>query len=1301
VQGPIKGDSPVVDNSRKYGDLPPLPGASNPRERANSFDADDEKRNFSNSTVRQPSPSAAEPSSAGGPATRFSQITGVPTVRNTSGPPLHISTQSVTQPTTGLRKASQVVSPISGSPHPDILQPGRGGIGEGSPAGPSPLISPSSDTRTPSSDYQARRDFSPSAVPPPLTTRASPTPQSATDSPSTKFPARKSSLSQTGVPDLSVITGLPQAQAAPKPWTAARSASPGAAGRSPATPTGKALPFIRPADIYRRVEEEKEKERQSLDSGRPSMDSITGAKSSERSDSPAKSHLREKSSSDSLGGRRSRTSLEGDDASESGRLRPMLEPVRERKSEYGFEGFNVNDQTLQQESESRSQKTASFEHDHLDVEETRRHSTSPKLPDLNRISGFGMDMFSQSKPEDTFLSTIRDAEATPTGPTTVHIPSSNTDDFTLRNQPSFGFRSVVKQAFDRTDDSSVPNTPASQANSGIRRTDSESTGTDGISPIMSRVPSAAVRDRNRDVSNPTILEVVNEPVSPEQGGQEGQKELHLENVQGPPSEFKPGYNREINTPSRENSPARHPDVAKTKIVPSGQQAVVSETSPDAHDEPLQPPRPIADREQSFRPALPGGWTSYTTSANSEAPTQQSVERTQTPVSEVSLVQESRDEGDYDITPTTTRHPLPESAFDAAVAGAALGGAAGPALGRRDKPSPSGTPVSGKPRVVPSSNALPTSDPSMVPSVNLYSTMNLDPRLLPKLEQAPPETQLRLDAVNRAVPAEFSVAPTPPPKDTPVREFTGSDSEYLPKPTVPLKQRTPDGVGTETLEQPWRPDILPTLSTDTGPYDEENDKLRKEIVKSLSPRPSDAGQHHESMLANEIDDGPSATQGRESTYLPTEYDNYWASTAEDEDPVPVVSDLGSKHEALPQQSEVVSPVATESPLEREIDSPLIPPLSPRRLEPASQGPERPSLSNRFSWQEGSEHVSVGEPNMSAGNTDVVSRDVVEEPRKATIEAKNMAEPVTSTAETALFQFSPLSSGRSLEGADTTPAQDISSDHVARDAALLAGGAAVVGAAVTAHGPQSPGSNQRRLSLAEEKDPRVGSYPVSPTPPEDEHPANSPTPYFSLSATQLSHAPPSTVSPVAAPVKPQLSPIAGKLLAFREIVAIQSTQQRIQTFDETRHRWADMDSGLTDWIAKLQSQYPEHANASGSWAGSRTSAPIGSSRSKFAKASGGSAPPLQEPYYRQYLNASPTTPSTPTRPGPGPGPSLQSGSQQSFSPAGNKPTSHQVQSKGKELLHSAGIFGGKAGKAGKGLLAKGKNKLRGAGGGDKVD
>ncbi|KAE9362632.1 hypothetical protein N431DRAFT_391583 [Stipitochalara longipes BDJ] len=1274
LQNPAKPDSPSFDG-KKYGDLPALPAAGSSHNRSNSFDPEDEKRNFSSNTVRQPSPPTTQ-SPSNPPATRFSQITGVPGARSTSGPPLQISTQSATKPT-GLRKSSQVVSPVSGSPHPDILSAGRVNTGEDSPAGKSSIVSPTSDTRTPSSDYQARRDYSPSAVVPPLTTR-SPAPQSATDSPTTRFPPRKSSMSQSVGPDLADITGPAQAQPAAKPWTAPRSSSPGggprsfspgAAARSPAASASKALPFIRPADIYRRMEEEREKERQSLDSGRPSMDSIMGTRANERSESPAKPNIRD-SSSDSLGQRRSRTSLDSHDGSESGRQRPMLEPVKERKSEYGFEGFNAHQ--IPQEETSKALDPTTSEQDRLDVEEARRFSTSPKLPDLNRISGFGMDLFSQSKPEDNYSSPSKDKEITPTGPSTSHPTSAQTDEFTLQHQPTFGFRSVVNQAFDRTDDSSVPNTPASQPTSGVSRSVSESTGTDGISPIMSRVPSAAVRSGNRDPSNPSILEVVNEPDSPD-GAQ-----THEE---APPTGFRPGYRREISTPSRENSPARHPDVAKTNIITSGQHVVVSETSPD--EQPLQPPRPIADREQSFRPALPGGWTSYATSTNSDAPPQPPIERKQTPVIErkqtpvieAPPVHQSGKDDDYDITPTTTRNQLPQSASSAALVGALGSSAAGAALGKHDKTSRSGTPVLESSRVRPSSRDYPPPNQSMAPPGNSYSTANIDPRALPKLEQAPQETQLRPDVVNRPESDESSVAPPPLPKDTPKQESSDNDSDYFPKPTVPLKQRTIGEV--EPLEPPRRPDMMPTLSSDTRSYDEENDKLRKEIVKSLS-RPTTADQHRGSMFLGVSDDGPSGNQGRESTYLPTEYDNYWASTGEDEEPVPAIAGSELKQGDL-HQSENVSPVVTERSAAPEPDSPVIPPLSPRRPEPGSEALQRPSLPQRFSWEEGSEEVVVAP-----------------EPTRA-LEPATVAQPITSTGQSDQRQSSPIGSGRGLEGPDTRVEQKTLSDHhFGRDAALVAGGAALTGAAV-AHGPTSP-PHERRLSLAEEKDPRISSHPISPTPPEEEHPANSPTPYLSTFATQFS---PNSVSAVGSPIKATISPSGGKLFAFKDIVTMQSSQQRIQTFDETRHRWANMDSGLNDWMARLQAQYPEHANASGSFAGSRMSAPVGSARSKFGKAPGSGAPPLQEPYYRQYLNASPTTPSTPTRPGPSPGaPSLQqSGSQLGFSPAGNKISTQQVQAKGKEFLHSAGVFGGKAGKAGKGLLAKGKNKLRGAGGGDK--
>lgn len=62
-----------------------------------------------------------------------------------------------------------------------------------------------------------------------------------------------------------------------------------------------------------------------------------------------------------------------------------------------------------------------------------------------------------------------------------------------------------------------------------------------------------------------------------------------------------------------------------------------------------------------------------------------------------------------------------------------------------------------------------------------------------------------------------------------------------------------------------------------------------------------------------------------------------------------------------------------------------------------------------------------------------------------------------------------------------------------------------------------------------------------------------------------------------------------------------------------------------------------------------------------------------------------------------------SPQGMSPSGSssgKLSSQQVQAKGKDLLHTAGVFGGKANFAAKGLFSKGKSKLRAASGNEKV-
>ncbi|KAH9214258.1 hypothetical protein DL95DRAFT_446591 [Leptodontidium sp. 2 PMI_412] len=1252
LAGSSKAESPVVDSSRKYGDLPPLPGASNSRPRANSFDADDEKRDFSSSSSQPPPTSNA-------PATRFSQITGAVTPRNPSGPPaLSISTQQPAQPPlVGLRNPSQV-SPVAGSPIPDVLMPGPGRVNTGE----SSITSPLSDIRTPStsSDFHARRDFSPSAVPPPLTTRASPGPQSATDAtPSQRFPARKSSLSQVSGPPLDEIMGAGSQDTTPKPWIGARPASPGTGAKSPVSPS-KALPFIRPADIYRRAEEER---RQSIESaGRPSMDSLVGSKASDRSDSPSRPYTKGGSET---GAARRRPSFENDEGSDSGRrLMPMLEPVKERKSEYGFDGFNVNDHGP---GEIQSQfQEQSLQNRNLDVEDVRRQSTSPKLPDLTRISGFGMDMFAPKDVE----AISKEPDTTPTTATL----SSPEPDLTLRNQPSFGFKSVVHQAFDTADDHSLPGTPASRSGSGVNRTDSESTGTGGISPIMSRVSSTAVPEtRNRDISTPAIMEAT-EPNSPETAANTGSHGNAFDAPQAPG--FKPGHRRDISAPSPGNSPARTPDLATSHFLPGSQHAVVDDTPADvaspSAEEPLQAPRPFVDREHSFRPSLPGGWTSYATTARSETPTQPVVG---TPVTEVTP---AHDEDDNDLTPTTTKRSLPQTALGATIAGSTLGGAA---QGRHDDTSPSETPANEAPRAAFGGSPLSSPGSTTSPNGNMDPSQPLEASL-PTLEQASPETQLRPDAVDRPVSTQ-SIPPPPPPKDTPSSDVLGESSDYFPRSAIATAEKTQDGFEAEhTSQSPIRPQVIPTLSPDSADYDEENDKLRNEIVKSLTSTPSNATAHTTGALSDRMDESSLNNPNRESSYLPSEYDNYWATTDQDEE-IPTIPDV--------HRDASDAPLSTASTSHPGLESPVPAPLSPRRPD-ESLHPPRPPLQSRFSWEQSSENVSAG-LNRDQGYlaADTTARGPIAS------ELPGSVVPVEEEKQVAAQSPEPTTAG--------APSED---HHGGRDAALLAGGAALVGGVAAVTYSDRPEEKSRRLSLAEEKDPRVSSNPVSPTPPEDEHPSRSPQQHFPTSPEFYQHppAPPSTVSPVTSSVHPFAPPpaTAGRLIAFREIVAMKSPQERIKTFDETRHRFAAMDSGLNDWIAKLQGQFPEeHGGVTGSWGSSRSSIPSGSARGRFSKSStaGGPAPPLQQPYYQQYLNASsPPAPSTPVSGAPRPGPSMPSGSQQGFSSASSKMTTQQVQAKGKELLHTAGIFGGKAGKAGKGLLAKGKNKLRAAGGGDKT-
>lgn len=1105
LQSPQESNSPASDAYKKnYGDLPSRP-------RANSFDRDDEVRNFSSTNA----PATTQQSTTA-PPTRFSQMDGVPGSRLPSGQPLSVSTQE----------------------------------------GSFPQQQPDGGSRFSSGDYQAKRDYSPTAAPPPLNTFS---PSSSNESPSsTRFPARKSSMSQTTGPSLQDAnrgrTQEPPTQTVVSPTSQS------------AAPPVKALPFIRPADIYRRAEEER---RQSIESGgRPNVDNLLGRKSEERPESPSKLS-NEVNSIGALGGR---GNASRDESPGRRHLAPALEPVKERKSEYGFDEYNAPGH-----APSHAPKTmitpASIDQQHFtqppsesvraDAQKSRLQTTSPQLPNLNRMSGFGIDMFS--------------------------APSENS------SHPPLPQTAVER-----------PNTPLASIGQQSK-------------PIAAKSPDL---EKNTRVE-PALGNVGSGPAQPASYGKDSST-----------------VDRSVND-----------------------------------DEPFQPPRSLGHEPsvQSFRPELPGGWTSYATIPQVETP--QPEPRTHW----TSIPAEKLDTDEaYDLTPTTTRHALPQtqSMTDAAEF------QSGAPTGEHDSNTMI-PPLPSQPKL--SADSMPTPDPAMAPSGNLYAATTIDPRLLPKLDQAPVETQLRPDVGTHSTTAGGPDLPPPPPaKDTP--EIAGSISsagESADENKIPAVQA--------------REDYFPTLaqSSVAGQGKEaivsENDRLEEEIVRSLSPQPRDETRDG---LLTPI--SPNAT--RESTYLPAEYGDYWADQPESIQTPP------THHEQQTQQSQAQDSIP---PTIRRVDSPdqTVAPLSVAKPIPQQSEPlvaERPTVQQRFSWEQSSENVTPADLSQSRA-LDTPS------PRPATL----ATEPPTSTLTKADIAAEERS--RSAYDAAPTPQYELlppppqvgepiatlpDSTSIRREsfedekssnkisaalggAAALAAGATV--AAVTA--PNNDNIPQRRASLAEEKATRVSSYPVNVTPPENEHPARSPEPYFGTGAenTTGQQQTSNTVSPITSPLIPPPPATTSRLLAFKEIMNMKTSHERIQTFDDTRHRFAAMDSGLSNWMETLQAQHAEHSNASGIWG--TTAAPGVPPK--------GSKHGLQQPYYQQYLNASSPTNASPTS-------VAAQGTPQSF-PSGShsgpsKITTQQVQAKGKELLHTAGIFGGKAGKAGKGLLAKGKSRFRG---GDKVD
>ncbi|KID82666.1 hypothetical protein MGU_10001 [Metarhizium guizhouense ARSEF 977] len=445
---------------------------------------------------------------------------------------------------------------------------------------------------------------------------------------------------------------------------------------------------------------------------------------------------------------------------------------------------------------------------------------------------------------------------------------------------------------------------------------------------------------------------------------------------------------------------------------------------------------------------------------------------------------------------------------------------------------------------------------------------------------------------------------------------------------------PTDHGSEVNFEPNRIQRETTFSTAASSPVKDNDVLSDEILKSLNPV---GGSTQEFNRAPSHGSQSSSIQaGRDSSYTLRDYRSYWAAT---EDKAKSLESSAS-FPAIPEL-----PDAQNEPASRSTAS------SADKATESVVSPQSPELRRRFSWE--AENTSLAPTQQSPTDSQLSATQtrgiVVEQPAgdvKPEVDNKQLKHRPSDAAHVSP-QVSSGSSGHSPRGQQAAVDESCPLSPVSDNAAA------------GAHANNG-------LSQAFEK---PASSLVSAVTTADDQP---------VLALQTS---PSATPPPVSPVSQQAQP---QTMSFREIMSLNSSIERIAKYNETRDIFSSTDSGLATWLIYLKAQHPD-ISSSGPLFGAQgpRQAPQGASA---ANPVAGTQPnPAQQPYYQQYLNASSPTgsgsPPNRSRLGGLPIPSQVSGSTFGHS-------SNQIGTKSKEFMHSAG-------KMGKGLLSKGRSKLRGTG------
>ncbi|OQN96549.1 hypothetical protein B0A48_17123 [Cryoendolithus antarcticus] len=705
----------------------------------------------------------------------------------------------------------------------------------------------------------------------------------------------------------------------------------------------------------------------------------------------------------------------------------------------------------------------------------------------------------------------------------------------------------------------------------------------------------------------------------------------------------------------------------------------TESPVDARDETLSnvsaasPTRPFmgdANRLESFRPQLPGQWVSYAPTPVSEdmpapppvAPVHDATSQMNKPhhdqLSEsppTPRVEQSREPETVDFTPNPKKSQLRSSDTPTITDGksptATLASLknAGDALGAAFMSSVGYGSHETRDFAAPKAPAAPVDVPEMRPHRETGDVFRPNaPELNRGYSEAP---SFASDITNiTAVSRSSSRPPTPPAKDTPGPSLApaaapGGDrpiSSYFsgaePAAPAPLKfGRQGQNAANDSSND--RPKFMPSLSTDTSASDLESDRLRKDIVRSLG------AEKVEKMKRESIMEDVERTEDA----LAAPANARAIETGQSLQPVNE-SAAGDARSALPSQSTQAKPGF---------------------------------LDQRFSWENrpaGALYAPMAVVGELEGDE---GRASYERPRSAqglhVINTAVGAESEPSTADT------PKPLLGAMEGPIQAPALIVNDASPALD-----------GDEGPSYGSHSDGQSAERdlVSPITKSQENLGMHnrhsgdgnlaDMAPSPisePDHDRFASMDTRAGPMDTAASTGSPPTHSLPSSPSSKAATKQSGQRIPPFREILAIKSTPDRIQAYSSTRETFANMNTGLNDWVSAMMAQHPEHADVA-TRPPLNPSATIGRGRGHKPTASIAN-------FTKQFTGGA-----------EGPGPSERKASNPAGYAAMRPKTGggegsgvdvKELQMKGKDMMKSAGA-------GAKGLFAKGKSRF---GRGEKVE